>query len=87
MSVANKVRMATSFKRKNAVQMAAHMGIHAQSYRNKLTRDSFNVWDLIEISEAIGGKLVLEVDDQRIVFGVEDLPPERIEKYQGDTEA
>jgi len=84
MSVANKVRMLTSFKRKNAVQMAKHMQIHPQSYRNKLTRDSFSAWDLIEIAEALGGRMFIEVDGQSIAFGVEDLPPERLEKFKGE---
>ena len=65
------------FKRMNAVKMADFMDINPQSFRNKLTRDSFNVWDLIEVIEALDGKLIVEMDGQRIVFGAEDLPLER----------
>jgi len=83
MSVANKVRMVMGLKKKKATYLAAAMEINAQSFRNKLTRDSFNVWDLIEIAEALGGTLLLEVEGQRVVFGLEDLPPERAGRYQG----
>ena len=82
MSVANKVRMVMGLKKKKAPAIAAAMEINPQSFRNKLTRDSFNVWDLIEVAEAIGGTLLLEVDGQRVVFGLEDLPPERAGKYK-----
>ena len=86
MSVANKVRMVMGLKKKKAPAMAAAMEINAQSFRNKITRDSFNAWDLIEIAEELGGTLLLEVDGQRVVFGLEDLPPERAWKYAGKKE-
>lgn len=86
MSVANKVRMVMGLKRKKAPAMARAMEINPQSFRNKLTRDSFNAWDLIEVAEALGAKLLFEVDGQRVVFGLEDLPEERAGKYQGDAE-
>ena len=86
MSVANKVRMVMGLKKKKAPAMAEAMEINAQSFRNKLTRDSFNGWDLIEIAEALGGTLLLEVEGQRVVFGLADLPPERAGKYAGRTE-
>ena len=86
MSVANKVRMVMGLKKKKVPAMAAAMEINAQSFRNKLTRDSFNVWDLIEIAETLGGTLLLEIDGQWIVFGLEDLPPERAGKYKGEKE-
>jgi len=78
MSVSTKVRMLMTMKRKNAVQMASYMGIHQQSYRNKLTRESFSSADLIEIAELLGAKLLFEVDGQRILFGREDLDEERL---------
>ena len=78
MSVSTKVRMLMTMKRKNAVQMASYMGIHQQSYRNKLTRESFSSADLIEIAELLGAKLLFEVDGQRILFGREDLNEERL---------
>ena len=78
MPVSTKVRMLMTMKRKNAVQMASYMGIHQQSYRNKLTRESFSSADLIEIAELLGAKLLFEVDGQRILFGREDLDEERL---------
>jgi hypothetical protein len=73
MSVSNKVRMAMGLKRKKAPEMAGALGINPQSFRNKLTRDSFDACDLIAIADALGGSLVLEVEGQRVVFGMEDL--------------
>ena len=84
MSVANKVRMCMSLKRLKSPQMAQAMGINAQSFRNKLARDSFNALDLIEVAQALGGTLMLEVDGQRVVFGVDDLPVERLERGKGE---
>jgi len=81
MSVANKVRMVMGLRKAKAPAMAAALEINPQSFRNKLTRDSFTAWDLIEVAEALGGTLLLELDGQRVVFGLEDLPPERAGKY------
>ena len=78
MPVSTKVRMLMTMKRKNAVQMASYMGVHQQSYRNKITRESFSSQDLIEIAELLGAKLLFEVDGQRILFGREDLDEERL---------
>ena len=78
MSVSTKVRMLMTMKRKNAVQMASYMGMHQQSYRNKITRESFSSQDLIEIAELLGAKLLFEVDGQRILFGREDLDEGRL---------
>ena len=83
MSVSTKVRMLMTMKRRNAVQMASYMGIHQQSYRNKLTRESFSAGDLVEIAELLGAKLLFEVDGQRILFGREDLDEERLAHVVG----
>ena len=78
MSVSTRIKTLMTIKGKNAVQMASYMGLHPQSYRNKLTLERFSAHDLLEIAELLGAKLLFEVDGQRILFGQEDLGEERL---------
>lgn len=83
MSVANKVRAMLNIAEKKPSDLGQCLGISVQAVRNKFSRDSFSVNDLIKISHSLGWELQLKASDgQSIVLTVDDIkkptaiPPE-----------
>lgn len=77
MSISSKVKALMLMKGKTVGDMAGHLNIQEQSYRNKLSRESFTVPDLIRLVDACGAKLLIDVDGkQLIVLDASDLPQE-----------
>jgi hypothetical protein len=77
MSISSKVKALMLMKGKALGDMAGYLSIKEQSFRNKLTRESFTVPDLIRIVDACDAKLLIDVDGkQLIVLDASDLPKE-----------
>ena len=74
MSVTNKVRAMLNIAEKKPSDLEQCLGISVQAVRNKFSRDSFSVSDLIKISDSLGWKLQFKASDgQSIVLTVEDI--------------
>ena len=75
MSISSKVKALMYMKGKNHADMAEYLGIREQSFRNKLTRESFTAPDLIRLAEGVGAQLQINLDGtQMIVLDTSDLP-------------
>jgi transcriptional regulator with XRE-family HTH domain len=75
MSVSSKVKALMLMKGKSLADMAGYLGIREQSFRNKLTRESFTAPDLIRLTDALGARLQIDVDGkQMITLDASDLP-------------
>ena len=73
MSVSDKVKATLNLSGKRIYELAECFEISPQAMRNKLSRGSFSATDLIKICEFLGGKLVIELDDnQKIYFDMKD---------------
>ena len=81
MSISSKVKAMMLMKGKSLADMAGYLDIREQSYRNKLTRESFTVPDLIRLTEGVGAQLQITLDSkQMIVLDTSDLPPVEAEQ-------
>lgn len=77
MSVSNKVRAILNIKEKKPQDLSECLGISVQAVRNKFTRDSFSMDDLIKISEFLNCTLTFEIgDNQRIILDSDDIRKE-----------
>ena len=74
MSVANKVRAMLNIAEKKPSDLELCLGISVQAVRNKFSRGSFSVSDLIKISDSLGWELQFKASDgQSIVLTMEDI--------------
>ena len=74
MSVTNKVRAMLNIAEKKTSDLEQCLGISVQAVRNKFSRDSFSVSDLIKISDSLGWELqFIASDGQSIVLTIEDI--------------
>jgi len=65
---------------KSLADMAGYLNIREQSFRNKLTRESFTAPDLIRLAEGLGAKVQIDFGGkQMIVLDASDLPEEGAE--------
>lgn len=74
MSVNNKLRALLNTKNKRPVDLTECLGITAQAIRNKFTRDSFSVSDLIKIADFLDCDLSFVIDEkQKIILDTSDI--------------
>lgn len=74
MSVSNKIRAMLNIKNMKTQDLAACLNISVQAVRNKFTRDSFSVSDLIKICSFLDCELLFKINDsQYIELSMEDL--------------
>ena len=74
MSVTNKVRAMLNIAEKKPSDLEQCLGISVQAVRNKFSRDSFSVSDLIKIRDSLGWELqFIASDGQSIVLTIEDI--------------
>ena len=71
--VSEKVKALLNLTGKKQADLAAHMGIAAQSVANKMQRDSWSAKDLANIADFVGGKLSISLPDgQQIYIAIPD---------------
>ena len=81
MSISSKVKAMMLIRGKSLADMAGYLNIREQSFRNKLTRESFTAPDLIRLAEGLGAKLQIDFGGkQMIVLEASDLPEDGAEK-------
>lgn len=80
MSISSKVKAMMLIRGKSLADMAGYLNIREQSFRNKLTRESFTAPDLIRLAEGLGAKVQIDFGGkQMIVLDASDLPEEGAE--------
>lgn len=72
MSVSSKIKTAVQLKERRLQDLSECLNISPQGVRNKLNRGSFSASDLIKVCDYLGGKLIIEFDDQKVAFQIED---------------
>lgn len=74
MSVTNKVRALLNITEKKPQDLSDCLGISVQAVRNKFSRDSFSVNDLIKISAYLNCELLFKTSDSQTVhLNIDDL--------------
>jgi len=74
MSVSNKVKALLNLTNSRPRDIAEPLGISVQAVRNKFTRDSFSMDDLIKICDHLDAKLFINLSDsQTINFEADDV--------------
>lgn len=74
MSVTNKVKALLNITGSKPQELSQCLGISVQAVRNKFSRDSFSVGDLIKISDFLGCELQFKTkDSQLIVLTPDDI--------------
>lgn len=74
MSVSNKIRALLNLKDMKPQNLSTCLGISVQAVRNKFTRDSFSVADLIKIASYLDCELLFKLNEsQKIKLSQEDL--------------
>ena len=69
MDISTAIKSLLAQKRKTGVELAAYLGINAQSIRNKLHRGTFTADELVKIAEFCEVTLAYIVDDgQRLTL-------------------
>lgn len=66
--VSEKVKALLNLTGKKQADLAAHMGIAAQSVANKMQRDSWSAKDLANIADFVGGKLSISLPDGQQIY-------------------
>ena len=66
--VSEKVKALLNLTGKKQADLAAHMGIAAQSIANKMQRDSWSAKDLANIADFVGGKLSISLPDGQQIY-------------------
>ena len=66
--VSEKVKALLNLTGKKQSDLAAHMGIAAQSVANKMLRDSWSAKDLATIADFVGGKLSISLPDGQHIY-------------------
>lgn len=71
--VSEKVKAVLSLTGKKQSDLAAHIGIAAQSVANKMNRDSWSGKDLAKVAEFVGGRLAFILPNgQQIIIDCEE---------------
>jgi len=74
MSVQNKLRALLNLTGHKLVDLSDGLGVSPQAVRNKFTRDSFSVPDLIKICDALECTITLTTKDgQSITLTMDDI--------------
>lgn len=74
MQITNKIKGLLQIKGKKNTELAAYLGITAQSLSNKFNRGSFSAEDLIKIADFLGCELAFIIsDNQKITLDIDDL--------------
>ena len=74
MSVTNKIRAMLNIAEKKPSDLADCLGISVQAVRNKFSRDSFSINDIIKITDALGWELSCKAPNgQSIVLTTDDI--------------
>jgi len=74
MAVNNKVRAMLNIAEKKPSDLDNCLGISVQAVRNKFSRDSFSVSDLIKISDSLGWEMLFKSPTgQTVVLSLDDL--------------
>lgn len=72
--VTSKIKALLALKNKKNVELAKYLEMTPQSLRNKFSRGSFSVEDLIKIANFCDCKVVIEIEEnQKIVLDMEDI--------------
>ena len=66
--VSEKVKAILNLTGRKQSDLAAHMGIAAQSVANKMVRDSWSARDLANIADFVGGRLSITLPDGQQIF-------------------
>ena len=67
MSVTNKLRAVLNIAEKKPADLSECLGVSVQAVRNKFSRDSFSVSDIIKITDYIGWELQCKAPNGQIV--------------------
>lgn len=62
-SVSQRVKQALAGCNKKQIDMADFFGISRQAMSNKVARDSWSAYDLAKVSEFVGGRLIIRMQD------------------------
>ncbi len=74
MSVANKMRAILNLTNRKIPDLSECLGMSDQGVRNKFSRDSFSVSDLIKICDTLNCELSIKTQSGQIVYlGIDDL--------------
>lgn len=74
MSVANKMRAVLNLSNRKIPDLSSCLGMSDQGVRNKFSRDSFSVSDLIKICDALNCELSVKTQNGQVVYlGMDDL--------------
>ena len=74
MSVSNKLRAILNIAEKKPADLADCLDVSVQAVRNKFSRDSFSVSDIIKISHSLGWELQCKSPNgQTVSFSLDDL--------------
>lgn len=74
MSVANKIRALLNLTNHKIPDLSVCLAMSDQGVRNKFSRDSFSVSDLIKICDTLECELSIRTQDgQTVYLGMEDL--------------
>lgn len=74
MSVANKMRAVLNLSNRKIPDLSGCLRMSDQGVRNKFSRDSFSVSDLIKICDALNCKLSIKTQSGQVVYlGMDDL--------------
>lgn len=81
MSIANKVKSTVTGQDRKQIDAAAILGISPQAWRNKLSRQSFNIRDLVILASGLGLSLAFVDNNDKAVtrFSLDDLPEQKTE--------
>lgn len=66
--VSEKVKALLNLTGKKQSDLAAHMGIAAQSVANKMLRDSWSAKDLVSVADFVGGKLSINLPNGQNIY-------------------
>lgn len=78
--LSEKVKAVLGLAGKKQNELAAYMGIAAQSVANKMNRDSWSGNDLTKVAEFVGGRLAFILPNGQQIF----LDSEDVEKGSDD---
>ena len=74
MSVTNKVRAMLNISEKKPSDLADCLGVSVQAVRNKFSRDSFSVSDIIKITDTLGWELLCKAPNgQFVALTIDDI--------------
>lgn len=74
MSISNKLRAVLNIAEKKPSDLSECLGISVQAVRNKFSRDSFSVSDIIKITDSLGWELQCTAPNgQTVVLTMEDI--------------